>query len=82
MHGSFILFMKWELSNPTLLGISSEITTFLGVTIFKTALISIEDTGIKSTYIKSAFVRGTCAKSPCTGGASTVKHLGMNSQSF
>lgn len=65
-----------------MLGTSSEMTTFLGITILKTALIGTEDAGFKSTCVRSTFVRGTYAESPCIGDASTVKHLGMNSQSF
>lgn len=74
--------MKRELNSLALLDISSKITPFSRVIISKTVLIGIKSTGIKNTCVKDAFVRSICAKNPYAGGASTVKYLRIDLQSF
>ena len=77
MHRSFILFTKQELNIPALLGTSSGMTTFLGVTISKIALIGTKsaDAGRASTgdvCASGACIRGFCTKGSFAGGASIV----------
>lgn len=96
MHGSFILFIKRELSTLTLLSTSLEITIFLRITIFKTALISIKDAGIKSIcitgtdtgdtssvqviYIRIAGVRDDYVRNICIKDIDTINCLEIYSK--
>lgn len=74
--------MKQVLNIPVLLETSLGMTTFLGVTISKIALISTENASAKSIYIRSVFVGGACLKSFCTRSAYAVKYLEMDLQFF
>lgn len=74
--------MKQVLNILVLLEISLEMTTFLEVTISKTALISTESASTKSTYIRSVFIRGACLKSFCTKSARAIKYLEIDLQFF
>lgn len=57
-------------------------TTFSGITISITALIGTKGAGTKATYVRVTFIGYAYVESPYTGGASAVKHLGINLQSF
>ena len=74
--------MKRELSTPILLGTFLEMTTFLRVTISKTALISNKGPAIESTCVRGIFIEGACANNPCAGGASAIEHSKTDLQSF
>ena len=68
MHRSFILFTKRELNTPALLGTSSGITTFSGITISKIAFIGTEGSDAGSASTGGADTRGVCAGGACTRG--------------
>lgn len=74
--------MKQELSIFVLFNTSLKMTTFLGITISKIALICTKDASIEGTYMRDIFVRSAWAESPCVRGASAVKHLEIDSQCF
>lgn len=73
IHGSFILFTKQKLNIPALLNTSLGITTFLGGTISKIALVGTKGADIRSASIggvgtRRVWISGTCIKNFCTKG--------------
>lgn len=61
MHRSSISFIKWKLKTGALLSTSLRMMTYLGLTILKIALISIntKSASTENTCVKIAYIKNT-----------------------